>query len=53
MFTREALTIDVDQCIKGDQVVEAMTRFASSRECPGRSGWTMPGILLQGVRPLG
>jgi putative transposase len=28
-FTREALAIDVDQGIKGEQVVEAMTRIPS------------------------
>jgi putative transposase len=33
-FTREALAIDVDQGIKGEQVVEAMTRIASSLEAP-------------------
>jgi putative transposase len=33
-FTREALAIDVDQGIKGEQVVEAMTRIASSRGAP-------------------
>ena len=33
-FTREALAIDVDQGIKGEQVVEAMTRIALSRGAP-------------------
>ena len=34
-FTREALAIDVDQGIKGEQVVAAMTRIASMRGAPG------------------
>ena len=34
-FTREALAIDVDQGIKGEQVVEAMTRIALLRGAPG------------------
>ena len=33
-FTREALTIDVDQGIKGEQVVAAMARIASLRGAP-------------------
>ena len=33
-YTREALAIDVDQGIKGEQVVEAMDRIASVRGCP-------------------
>ncbi len=33
-FTREALAIDVDQGIKGEQVVEAMKRIALSRGAP-------------------
>ena len=33
-FTREALAIDVDQGIKGEQVVEAMTRISLSRGAP-------------------
>ena len=33
-FTREALAIDVDQGIKGEQVVAAMARIASSRGAP-------------------
>jgi putative transposase len=33
-FTREALAIDVDQGIKGEQVVEAMTRIAYTRGAP-------------------
>lgn len=33
-FTREALAIDVDQGIKGEQVVAAMTRIALSRGAP-------------------
>ena len=33
-FTREALAIDVDQGIKGEQVVEAMARIASTRGAP-------------------
>ncbi len=33
-FTREALTIDVDQGIKGEQVVAAVTRIASVRGAP-------------------
>jgi len=33
-FTREALAIDVDQGIKGEQVVQAMTRIALSRGAP-------------------
>ena len=33
-YTREALAIDVDQGIKGEQVVEAMTRIASTRGSP-------------------
>jgi putative transposase len=33
-FTREALAIDVDQGIKGEQVVQAMTRIASTRGAP-------------------
>jgi putative transposase len=33
-FTREALAIDVDQGIKGEQVVEAMTRITLSRGAP-------------------
>ena len=30
-FTREALAVDVDQGIKGEQAVAAMTRIASLR----------------------
>jgi len=33
-FTREALAIDVDQGIKGEQVVEVMTRISSIRGAP-------------------
>jgi len=33
-FTREALAIEVDQGIKGEQVVEAMTRISSTRGAP-------------------
>ena len=33
-FTREALAIDVDQGIKGEQVVAAMTRISSTRGAP-------------------
>ena len=33
-FTREALAIDVDQAIKGEQVVAAMTRITSIRGAP-------------------
>ena len=33
-FTREALAIDVDQGIKGEQVIAAMTRIASPRGAP-------------------
>ena len=33
-FTREALAIDVDQGIKGEQVVEAMSRIAMTRGAP-------------------
>jgi putative transposase len=33
-YTREALAIDVDQGIKGEQVVEAMDRIASIRGAP-------------------
>ena len=33
-FTREALAIDVAQGIKGEQVVEAMTRIATVRGAP-------------------
>lgn len=33
-FTGEALAIDVDQGIKGEQVVAAMKRIASSRGAP-------------------
>ncbi len=33
-FTREALAIDVDQGIKGEQVVEAMARISSTRGAP-------------------
>ena len=33
-FTREALAIDVDQGIKGEQVVEAMARISSIRGVP-------------------
>lgn len=33
-FTREALAIDVDQGIKGEQVVEAMARISSIRGAP-------------------
>jgi len=33
-FTREALAIDVDQEIKGEQVVEAMARISSIRAAP-------------------
>ena len=35
-FTREALAIDVDQGIKGEQVVEAMRRITLSRGAPIR-----------------
>lgn len=33
-FTREALAIDVDQGIKGEQVVDAMTRISAVRGAP-------------------
>jgi putative transposase len=33
-FTREALAIEVDQGIKGDQVVAVMTRLALIRGAP-------------------
>jgi putative transposase len=33
-FTREALAIEVDQGIKGEQVVEAMTRISAIRGAP-------------------
>ncbi len=33
-YTREALAIDVDQGIRGEQVVEAMTRIAAIRGAP-------------------
>ena len=33
-YTREALAIEVDQGIKGNQVVDAMTRIASTRGAP-------------------
>jgi putative transposase len=33
-FTREALAIDVDQGIRGEQVVEAMRRIAEIRGAP-------------------
>ncbi len=33
-FTREALAIDVDQGIRGEQVVETMTRIAAVRGAP-------------------
>jgi putative transposase len=33
-FTREALAIDVDQGIKGEQVVAAMTRISTVRGAP-------------------
>ncbi len=33
-YTREALTIDVDQGIRGEQVVEAMTRIVAVRGAP-------------------
>ncbi len=33
-FTREALAIDVDQGIKGEQVVQAMARIAMTRGAP-------------------
>jgi putative transposase len=33
-FTREALAVDVDQCIKGEQVVEVMARIAAIRGAP-------------------
>ena len=33
-FTREALAIDVDKGIKGEQVVAAMTRISSIRGAP-------------------
>jgi putative transposase len=34
-YTREALAIEVDQGIKGEQVVEVMTRLAALRGSPG------------------
>ena len=63
-YTREALAIDVDQGIKGDQVVDAMARIAGMRgtrtadsRCsaspssgsPGRGNLTICGNML--VRP--
>ncbi len=33
-FTREALAIDVDQGINGEQMVEVMTRISSTRGAP-------------------
>ena len=33
-FTREALAIDVDQGIKGEQVVQSMTRITSTSNEP-------------------
>jgi hypothetical protein len=35
VFTREALAIDVDQGINGEQVVETMARISSIRGAPG------------------
>ncbi|UAJ12509.1 DDE-type integrase/transposase/recombinase (plasmid) [Polymorphobacter megasporae] len=35
-YTREALAIDIDQGIKGEHVVEAMTRIAGTRGSPKR-----------------
>jgi putative transposase len=40
-FTREALAIDVDQGIKGEQVVEAMNRITSIRGALGLFEWIM------------
>ncbi len=40
-FTREALAIDVDQGIKGEQVVATMTRISSIRGAPKTIRLTM------------
>ena len=40
-FTREALAIDVDQGIKGEQVVAAMARISLVRGAPKPFVWTM------------
>src|SRR6202035_3263106 len=42
-FTREALAIEADQGIKGDQVVAVMTRLALIRGAPAPSGSTTGG----------
>lgn len=53
-FTREALAIDVDQGIKGEQMVEAMSRIAMTRGAPRTirvdNG---PEFISKGARPLG
>ena len=53
-FTRKALAIDVDQGIKGEQVVAAMVRIASTRGAPQTirvDKW--PGVYLESIGPLG
>lgn len=52
-FTREALAIDVDQGIKGEQVVAAMARIASVRGAPKTIRVLWAGVHLEGARPLG
>ena len=47
-FTRAALAIDVDQGIKGEQVVEAMKRIAVARGAPEYPGGQWTGVYLEG-----
>ena len=52
-FTREALAIDVDQGIKGEQVVAAMARISLVRGAPKTIRGQWSGVHLKGARPLG
>lgn len=53
-YTREALAIEVDQGIKGEQVVDVMTRLAVLRGAPSvHQGGQWARIRLEGTRPLG
>ena len=46
-FTREALTIGVDQGIKNEQVVATMARIASMRGAPKTIRWIVALSLSQ------
>ena len=53
VYTREALAIEVDQGIKGEQVVAVLDAVTAGRAHPSASGATTAGVRLQRARPLG